>query len=598
MKCEVARERMLAMLDAERDAVEAREFAQHLAQHLDGCAACRAHARAMRRLELALRASAAPELSDSDVALAARAVTRRVARKSVWPFVVAAAAAAALVAATLLWSRTPEATREDGAIALPGPGESGPRTPAPLPSPQEEPREPVAELAEDVAAVPDDAALQPVALDRELAAERELLRAALASRELSAFASRGEVLAFASELEADAAFAGAGTDAGLRRVEGLLRDADVAVRAARYVGVRGDRRSLGTLTRAAVPREELSLALLDLATASPDSLVLALAESTGRRRVLDRAAELALEPRALVDALAQARDVDDDAWRSVLTRAGAAELVHCVELVGRGGPSLASIASESARRADLGPAFAAAASVARGEHVDAWLDLLALAPRAEAVGWLVENLADRRRHDRALAALATLSGDEGLDELLREAARGRSRRADLCAVLRARGARDPRVLRTFAERTLQGRELAQAELLLDALIETESVDAAYALCAFALDASLAPELRLVALEALRERPSAAAATELAAGFERFTRRDRRLAAVLLLALKSHGDEAALDTALAEFDEAERRAIREVLERSAQTSATTIQLARLLEARLPEEARLHFDTRVS
>ncbi|MBI5431273.1 MAG: hypothetical protein HZA52_00400 [Planctomycetes bacterium] len=451
-----------------------------------------------------------------------------------------------------------------------------------------------------------------VEVDPELVAERERLRDAFAARALAPLAARAEVEGFAHAVEVGGEFASAGTDAGLRRVEALLRDPEVAVatRAARYVGLRGDRRSLGALSRAAVSREELSLALLDLATTTPEALSLALAEPTGRGRVLERAAELELEPRALVDALAQAREVADDAWRDVLARADAEELVHCVELAGRGGPAIASIAAESARRADLGPAFAAAASVARGEQVDAWLDVLALAPRAEAVGWLVGNLADRRRHDRALAALSAFAGDEGLAELLRDASRGRSRRADLCAVLRARGEREPRVLRAFAERTLQGRDDAEAELLLDALIEAESAEsaesaenaenigAAYALCAFALDADLAPELRLIALEALRERPSADAATELASGFERFTRRERRLAAVALLAVKRHGDEATLDTALAGFDETERRAIRELLERGAQTSANTVQLARLLEARLPEDARLHFDTRVS
>ncbi|MCE9595569.1 MAG: zf-HC2 domain-containing protein [Planctomycetes bacterium] len=593
MNCERAEELALMREDGEVAPAEAREFAEHV----EACVACAEFAVVARRLEWALRASALPELAPDEVEFAARGVTRRIRRRVVLRrggF--AAALAAAVIACALLWSREDAPTKPDAVVeVLP---QVAPRSAPPAELPRRDEPAPATDFGPPLAAE----------VDPELAGERERARATFADAAAPDFAMRADVESFALAVDASIGVERARTDAWLRQVEGLLRDGDalVAARAARYLGVRGDRRSVAPLVRStarAALVDATAAALVDLAVNVPTALAAALNEPASRDLALDRAAANGLAGVAVVDALREVREVRAEQWATALARVGSNELGFVVALVARGSVPLDVLGDTLAARGFDGAELAKLASASRGGDADVWLELFARAPVADAVPWLVESLFDKRRREAAARALGALDDDAGLEEALDATVHGRARRADLATILRTRAEHAPEALARFA-RSLVERGTSydsageRTETLVEALIETESAACASALAPLACARSSPPESRLLALEALSEHGSEPAALALADAFGDFTRREKRLAAVALVAIRRHGGDAALDRALAGFADAERRPIRDLLSRRAFSSAVTVQLARLLEARLPDEADRRFDSRIT
>ncbi|MCK6449067.1 MAG: zf-HC2 domain-containing protein [Planctomycetes bacterium] len=604
MNCEAARESGFAELDGALAPQDAAELARHLAE----CAACRAHVLAARRLEFALRAADAPQLDDAELAAAVRDVVRRTTRRRLSPRV---AWSAALVAATVLafvWFVRNALDTRDTSDARPIAETETPRDGTQPRDSERVPEAPGASVDAPThtpertrAGVDVAVATALFGVDAELALERARLRGALQASALPPRATRAEVERFALELDAGGEFVRAGTDAGLRQVEACLRDAspELAARAARYLGVRADRRSLAPLSRSNAPRDELALTFLDLAARVPEALARALDEPAERDLVLSRAADASLAPRAWADALVAVGETSATRWIGVLERLQPEEFAACVardvdpEVLGDvlTDPANAALAT----REDVGGALASAMFGATGERAERWLGFCERVPVPEAADWLVDALGERRSRAAALVALARLDGAAGFAELLAEVGRGRAKRADLVAVLRERADRDAAALRTFTD-TVLARSDDAAELWLDALIESEAVGASSALVAFAVHRGLPHELRSSAFDALCERASAAASAELAGRLPTFTRRERRLAALGLLAVARHGVEADLELALAGFDGGQRATIRALVARGTPRSSQVVQLARLLEARLPEQSVQRLDLR--
>lgn len=601
MNCEAAREFGMQELDGALPPADAAELARHVA----ACAACREHVLAARRLELALRATAAPEFDDDELDDAVRAVVRRAQGRRLAPMLAWTAALAALVLAFVWFVRRMPAEPAVAPVAGAQPSPSAESTHA---EPERVAQETPNDLARvqsaersgvDVAAPSGMAA--SLGVDAELSLERTRLRRALEAAAFVAGATPIEAERFAIEVESSGEFVRAGTDAGLRQIEAFLREGppELAARAARYLGVRADRRSLAPLARSNAPRDELALACLDLARRAPEALVRALDVVESRDLVLSRAADAGLAPRAWVDALVAVGETNAARWSAVLARLGPAEFAQCVadglplDVLG---DVLADPANEAlARRADVGSTLASAAVRAKGERVDQWLAFCERVPVPEAASWLVDALGERRSRAAALAALAKLEGTAGLQELFDEVAQSRAKRADLVAVLRERATREPEALRTFTDAVL-AREDDATELLLDALIETETVGASSALVAFAVHRGLPTEWRTSALDALCERASLVASAELSGRVATFTRRERRLAALALLTIARHGAEQDLDAALDGFDAEQSATIRSIVSRGTPRSSQVVQLARLLEARLPEQPVQRLDLR--
>ena len=348
----------------------------------------------------------------------------------------------------------------------------------------------------------------------------------------------------------------------VRIVEGLLLDGEpeVARSAARYLGVRGDRASVGRLATALGETESaraIVWALGDLGEPGIPALATALRDPGVEGVVVAQLGRIGGRRAAEVIEEEMHRASDDPPRRELLLaglrRIGPPALESFLRLA-RENPDDSTSLLEHLARIDgaEGEFTRIVESSGRRYSTDLLLDAAARLQPTSALEWIEELCRDYRHREEALACLEQWGGDAPLATVLKMDGMGTVFGDELLATLDELIDRDPSRLAGFVESRIASRERFEVERLLDLLLATENPWTSESLVMLALTDLLPLEARQWAALAVGELGDEADAERLLSGLPGIEPSERRLVAACLITIHEHLGRRGVEKALKEL----------------------------------------------